>query len=135
MMKPFASLSLLVAVLSVAMPQGTAVASPKASSTPAGGHLAMPLATGTVIRSNGRRAIMSVESTLTFEDGALLERAKLSQPRLNAAFNEAVRTEASRMLPDTVPDTTSLTRTLQRAADQVLGRQGAKVMLGTVMVI
>ena len=135
MNKMRASLWIFVAALGMGLPAGSAMASPKAASTPAGGELAMPLATGTVIRPNGRRAVMSVESTLTFEDGALLERAKLSQPRLNAAFNEAVRIEATRTLPDAVPDTTALTRSLQRAADQVLGRSGAKVLLGTVMVI
>ena len=95
----------------------------------------MALATATVIRSRGGRAIMSVESTLVIADGALMERARLSRPRLNAAFNEAVRVEANRMLPDTVPDLEALTRALQRATDRVLGRQGARVLLGTVMVI
>lgn len=94
----------------------------------------MPLATATVIRPSGRRGVMSVESTLVIDDGALMERAQLSRPRLNAAFNEAVRQEASRMLPDAVPDLDSLTRALQRAADRVLGRAGARVLLGTVMV-
>ena len=95
----------------------------------------MALATGTVLRTHGRRAVMSVESTLVIADGALLERARLSRPRLTAAFNEAVRIEASRMLPDAVPDLDALTRALQQATDRVLGRAGAKVLLGTVMVI
>jgi hypothetical protein len=95
----------------------------------------MALSTATVLRPQARRAIMSVESTLVIADGALLERAKLSRPRLNAAFTDAVRIEASRMLPDAVPDLTSLTRALQGAADRVLGRVGAQVLLGTVMVI
>ena len=104
-------------------------------SAPAGGNLQMALATATVLRPQGRRAIMSVESTLVIADGALMERAQLSKPRLNAAFNEAVRVEASRMLPDAVPDLNALTRALQRATDRVLGRTGARVLLGTVMVI
>lgn len=95
----------------------------------------MPLSTATVLRPQGRRAIISVESTLLIADGALLERAKLSRPRLNAAFADAVRVEASRMLPDAVPDLNALTRALQQAADRVLGRAGARVLLGTVMVI
>ncbi len=113
----------------------TAHAGPKAEKAPEGGELPMALATATVIRSRGGRAIMSVESTLVIADGALMERARLSRPRLNAAFNEAVRVEANRMLPDTVPDLEALTRALQRATDRVLGRQGARVLLGTVMVI
>lgn len=94
----------------------------------------MPLATATVLRASGRRGIMSVESTLVFADGALLERAKLSKPRLTAAFNEAVRSEANRLTSNAMPDLDSLTRSLQQAADRVLGRRGAQVLLGTVMV-
>lgn len=94
----------------------------------------MALVTATVIRRNGLRGIMSVESTLDVADGPLLERAKLSQPRLNAAFNEAIQIEASRLLPNAAPDLDIIARALQRAADTVLGRPGAKVLLGTVMV-
>ncbi len=63
-----------------------------------------------------------------------MERPKLSQPRLNAAFNEAIQIEANRLLSNAVPDLEAISRTLQRATDRVLGRAGAKVLLGTVMV-
>lgn len=100
----------------------------------AGGQLRMALVTATVLRRNGRRGIMSVESTLDIEDGALLERAKLSQPRLNAGFNEAIQIEANRLTAHAAPDLDAITRTLQRTTDRVLGRSGAKVLLGTVMI-
>lgn len=129
------NIAALTVALTIGQPVSAAMADPKSTSTSTGGELAMPLATGTVIRPYGRRAIISVESTLVFSDGALLDRAKLSQPRLNAAFNEAVRIEALRMRPDSVPDLAALTRALQRATDQVLGRTGGRVLLGTVMVI
>lgn len=116
---------------------GSAYAGPKADNGErggAGGQLRMALVTATVLRRNGRRGIMSVESTLDIEDGALLERAKLSQPRLNAAFNEAIQIEANRLIANVAPDLDAITRTLQRTTDRVLGRSGAKVLLGTVMV-
>ena len=112
-----------------------AYAGPKAEGgSSAGGQLRMALINATVLRRTGRRGVMSVESTLNIADGALFERAKLSQPRLNAAFNEAIQLYASRMLPHAVPDLDAITATLQRATDRVLGRAGAKVLLGTVMV-
>lgn len=111
-----------------------ALASPKGETKSGGGEMPMPLATASVLRTHGRRGVMSVESTLVFTDAALLEHAKLSRPRLNAAFNEAVRSEAVHLLAGALPDVESLTRALQRAADRVLGRAGARVMLGTVMV-
>ena len=114
---------------------GKAWASPKAESgTRAGGQLRMALVTATVLRRNQRRAMLTVESTLDIPDGALLERAKLSQPRLNAAYNEAIQIQAARQLPNTVPDLDAITQTLQQATDRILGRAGAKVLLGTVMV-
>lgn len=116
---------------------GAASAGPKAESKEgggAGGQLRMALVTATVLRRNGRRGIMSVESTLDIADGALLERAKLSQPRLNAGFNEAIQIEANRLIANAAPDLDAITRTLQRTTDRILGRAGAKVLLGTVMV-
>lgn len=118
-----------------------ALAAGRAMAGPTGGEarpddiqLRMALVTATVLRRSGRRGIMSVEVTLQFSDAALLERAKLSEPRLNAAFNEAIQIEAARMLPNAVPDLQTITGALQRATDRVLGRAGARVLLGTVMV-
>lgn len=112
-----------------------AYAGPKAEGgSSAGGQLRMALINATVLRRTGGRGVMSVESTLDIADGPLFERAKLSQPRLNAAFNEAIQLYASRMLPHAVPDLDAITVTLQTATDRVLGRAGAKVLLGTVMV-
>ena len=116
---------------------GAATAGPKADSKEgggAGGQLRMALVTATVLRRSGRRGIMSVESTLDIADGDLLERAKLSQPRLNAGFNEAIQIEANRLVASAAPDLDAITRTLQRTTDRILGRAGAKVLLGTVMV-
>jgi hypothetical protein len=121
-------------MLVASMAPKPSLASPKGEAKSGGGEMPMPLATATVLRTHGRRGVMSVESTLVFTDGALLEHAKLSRPRLNAAFNEAVRSEATHLLAGALPDVESLTRALQRAADRVLGRTGARVMLGTVMV-
>lgn len=126
---------LLIGVASIAtgLLSGAAMAAPKGGGSSAGGQLRMALATGTALRRSGRRGVLSVESTLDIADGALLERAKLSQPRLNAAFAEVVQLEAARILPNTPPDLEALTAALQRATDRVLGRPGAKVLLGTVM--
>lgn len=126
--------ALLMFILVASMAAKPSLASPKGEAKSGGGEMPMPLATATVLRTHGRRGVMSVESTLVFTDGALLEHAKLSRPRLNAAFNEAVRSEATHLLAGALPDVESLTRALQRAADRVLGRTGARVMLGTVMV-
>lgn len=98
------------------------------------GYLSLPTATATVLRRDGRRGVMTVETGLDIADGALMERAQLSQPRLSAAYNEIVRIAAARLLPDAPPNVEWLVVALQHATDAILGKPGAKLLLGTVMV-
>ena len=78
---------------------------------------------------------MTVETGLDVADGALMERAQQSQPRLSAAYNEVVRIAAERLLPDAPPNVEWLVVALQHATDAILGKPGAKLLLGTVMVV
>lgn len=98
-------------------------------------YLTMPPATGVIPRRDGRRSTLTVEMGLDVPNEELRARAELSRPRLNAALNEVVRTTARSLLPGRVPDLESLTRSLQSATDRVLGRQGAKILLGSVVVL
>ncbi len=109
-------------------------ASPEKSGGGKGGYLSLPTATATVLRRDGRRGVMTVETGLDIADGALMERARLSQPRLSAAYNEIVRIAAERLLPDAPPNVEWLVVALQHATDAILGKPGAKLLLGTVMV-
>lgn len=113
---------------------GAAQASPEKSGGGKGGYLSLPTATATVLRRDGRRGVMTVETGLDIADGALMERARLSQPRLSAAYNEIVRIAAERLLSDAPPNVEWLVVALQHATDAILGKPGAKLLLGTVMV-
>ncbi len=113
---------------------GASHASPEKGGGGKGGYLSLPTATATVLRRDGRRGVMTVETGLDIVDGALMERARLSQPRLSAAYNEVVRIAAERLLPDAPPNVEWLVVALQHATDAILGRPGAKLLLGTVMV-
>lgn len=112
---------------------GAAHASAEKSGGGKGGYLSMPTATATVLRRDGRRGVLTVETGLDIADGALMERARLSQPRLSAAYNEIARIAAERLLPDAPPNVEWLAVALQHATDAILGRPGAKLLLGTVM--
>jgi hypothetical protein len=98
-------------------------------------YIRLATATGTVVRSDGRRGVMSVELGVDVADAALRTRAEQSQPRLNAAYGAVIQRTAQGLLPAAVPDIDLLARTLQAATDRVLGRAGARVLLGTVMVV
>jgi hypothetical protein len=117
----------------LALAVGPARASPDKDAGGAGGYLPLPTATATVLRRDGRRGVMSVEVGLDVADAALLERARLSQPRLSAAYNEVVRLAGLRLLPDAPPDVEWLAFALQHVTDRILGQPGAKMLLGTVM--
>ncbi|NBB52916.1 Tat pathway signal protein [Rhizobium sp. CRIBSB] len=94
-----------------------------------------PTVTGTVTRSDGRRGVMTVETGVDVTDAALRTRAQQSAPRLRAAYNAVVQRSAAMLLPGTPPDIERLARELQTVTDQTLGRAGARVLLGTVMVV
>lgn len=102
---------------------------------PANAYIPLPTATATILRRDGRRGVMTVEVGVDVADTALRARADQSKPRLSAAFNEVVRLAGERLLPGAPPDVEWLSRALQAATDRVLGRAGAKLLLGTVMVV
>ena len=101
---------------------------------PANAYIPLPTATATILRRDGRRGVMTVEVGVDVADEALRTRADQSRPRLSAAYNEVVRLAGERLLPGAPPDVEWLSRALQAATDRVLGRAGAKLLLGTVMV-
>ena len=95
----------------------------------------LPTVTGNVTGSNGRRAIMSVELGLDVPDAALRTRATQSAPRLRAAYNTVVQRIASTTLLGMAPDVEQLVAQLQAATNATLGRAGARLLIGTVMVV
>jgi len=102
---------------------------------PANAYIPLPTATATILRRDGRRGVMTVEVGVDVVDEALRTRADQSRPRLSAAYNEVVRLAGERILPGAPPDVEWLSRALQAATDRVLGKAGAKLLLGTVMVV
>jgi flagellar basal body-associated protein FliL len=107
---------------------------PKAKSAPTNSFLRQGTITGAVTRSGGRRGVMTVETGIDVADEALRTRADQSGPRLRAAYNAVVQRHAAELLPGAPPQVDRLSRELQAATDRVLGRAGARLLLGTVMV-
>lgn len=98
-------------------------------------YVRLPTITATVMRSGGRRGVFSVETGVDVADAALRLRAQQSTPRLRAAYAEVCQRAAQAMLPGAPPDILALSRDLQAATDRVLGRAGARLLLGTVMAV
>lgn len=90
--------------------------------------------TATVIRPDGRRGVMTVETGVDVPDAALHLRADQSTPRLRAAYAQVLMIYAAGLPPGAPPNVDWLQRELQRQTDLVLGRPGARLLLGTILV-
>ena len=100
----------------------------------AGGYIRFGTITSTIIRPDGRRGVLTVETGLDVPDPELNAQATLEGPRLRAAFNTVVQGFAAGLLPGAVPDVDRLHRALQVATFRTLRKRGAVLLLGTVMV-
>src|SRR5438105_2756559 len=98
------------------------------------GYLPIQALTGATNKGGGRRGVMSVECGLDIEDPALRARAQASLPRLRAAYLSTVLAYAGGLPIGALPNTDFIARTLQNQTDQILGKPGAKLLLGSVLV-
>ncbi len=118
----------------------TAVASPAAASGGGGSssgnsYLGLPTVTGNVRRPGGGLGVMTVEVGVATPDAALRTRVAQSAPRLRAAYAQVVQQQAAALLPGAPPDIERLVTALQGATNTVMGRAGARLLIGTVMVV
>jgi len=90
--------------------------------------------TVTVILASGRRGGLTVETGVDVPgNGPLRARAETSQPRLLAAYLLVLQTYASGLSAGQAPDADYIARSLQHETDKVLGAQGARLLLGTIL--
>jgi flagellar basal body-associated protein FliL len=94
----------------------------------------LPTLTASLMKPNGRRGVLTVEAGLDVQDEALRTRAAQAQPRLRDAYVRFLTTYAAVVPPGGPPNPDAISAALQRSTDQVLGKPGAKLLLGTVMV-
>ncbi len=117
----------------------SAAAAPVRASDPKGApqasYLPLPTLTANVRRPGGARGVMTVEVGLDTPDAALRTRASQSAPRLRAAYAAVVQQAANSLLPGAPPDLERLIAQLQAATNTTLGRAGARLLIGTVMVV
>jgi hypothetical protein len=78
---------------------------------------------------------MTVETGVDTPDAALRARVAQSAPRLRAAYATVVQQAAGALLPGVPPDVERLVAQLQAATNTVMGRAGARLLIGTVMVV
>ena len=94
----------------------------------------MPPLAAIAFRPDGRRGVLSVETGLDVKDDALRARAQAMTPRLRDAYVMAVQSYARTLGPGVAPNADRLSAQLQGETDRVLGKPGAKLLLGTILV-
>lgn len=97
-------------------------------------YIEMDAVTATIIRPDGRRGVLMVETGIDVPNMALHDRALKVLPRLRAAFAQAVQIYGAGLTPGLPPNLDYLSRELQRQTDETLGAKGARFLLGSVMV-
>jgi hypothetical protein len=113
-----------------------ALAAEKAEKKKGGGEnfIQLPTLTATVLKPGGERGVMTVEVGVDVPDGGLRRRAQQSIPLLRDAFTREMLTYAPSLAAGGPPNPDIISIQLQRATDRTLGRPGAKVLLGTILI-
>ncbi|MFT4074554.1 MAG: Tat pathway signal protein [Asticcacaulis sp.] len=83
--------------------------------------------------SRRRHGTMSVDMGLYSDDPKLVDQIKIFQPRLQDAYLSRLQAYAGTLNSTSVVDTDFIAMQLQSATDSILGRKGAKVLLGTIL--
>ena len=94
----------------------------------------LPALTANVPRQGGGFSIVTLEAGLDVPDPRLKIRAEQSVPRLRDAYQHVLAGLVTLTLPGAQPDLDRLSTGLQSATDRVMGRPGARILLGTVIV-
>ena len=88
---------------------------------------------GTTIRGSGKRGVLAVDCGLDVPDPVLRTLAQKSVPRLRAAYVQTIQSYAAGLGPTALPNADYIASTLQRQTDAILGRRGARILLGGIV--
>jgi hypothetical protein len=126
-------LFLALATFAAAAP-AIALASEDKKKSGGGSYVQLQPLLGTTIRSASRHGVMSVDCGLDVPDPVLRARVDQSIPRLRAAYVQTIQSYAAGLSDGTLPNADYIAQTLQRQTDAILGRPGAKLLLGSIVV-
>jgi hypothetical protein len=90
--------------------------------------------TATVFKADGRRGVMTVDIGVDVPDAGLHAKALIMSPRLRAAYVQMLQAYASGLGGGIPPNADYMARIMQGQTDQVLGRPGARFLIGAIMI-
>ena len=97
------------------------------------GFTQFPMLTVFTQVGSNRHGTMSVDMGLYADDPKLSDQIRLYQPRLQDAYISKLQAYAANLNAMSMVNTDYLSGQLQASTDLVLGRKGAKVLLGSVL--
>ena len=115
---------------------GTSLAAEKTDKKKGGGEsfIQLPTIAVTVKRLSGGNGVMTIDVGIDVADGGLRHRAEQSTPLLRDAYVREMLIYAPTLGPGQPPSPDLIGAQLQRATDRTLGRPGARILLGTILV-
>ncbi|MFN9928245.1 MAG: Tat pathway signal protein [Phenylobacterium sp.] len=125
---------LLLVLAGLAAPGAAMAAGGEKTKSGGGSYVPIQTLIASTTRSPSRRGVLTVDCGLDVPDEALRLRATQSAPRLRAAFVQTLQAYAAGLAPGAVPNVDYLASTLQRQTDAILGKPGAKLLLGVILV-
>ena len=123
----------LLAALAVAALLAPGLALAQANEKKKGGgitYVQFATLTATIIKTNGRRGVLTVEAGVDVPNCGLRGQVNLNLPRLRAAYIEVLQGYVYSLSPGDPPNPDYLEVMLQKATDRVLGRPGASFCSG-----
>jgi hypothetical protein len=125
----------LILALAATAATGPALAGEKGEGKDAPPPSYIPIQTLTAYtnKPGGRRGVMTVDCGLDVPSRALHDRVMVVLPRLRAAYVETLQIYAGGLPAGYPPNPEFLARSLQRRTDEMLGANGAQVLMGSVM--
>ena len=94
----------------------------------------LPTIAVTVKRLGGGNGVMTIDVGVDIADGGLRHRADQSIPLLRDAYLREMLTYAPTLGAGQPPSPDVIGAMLQRATDRTLGRPGAKLLLGAILI-
>jgi hypothetical protein len=85
-------------------------------------------------RPGGRHGVLTVEVGIDATDPALRDKVDLYTPLLRSAYISALQPYGLGLPWGALPSADYIALTLQRETDRVLGRRGARLLLGSILV-
>jgi hypothetical protein len=96
-------------------------------------YLQLPTVAVSIVRATGRRGVLTVEVGLDVPDPKMRDSLGLYLPRLSSAYVGALQPYALGLSPGQPPNADYISTVLQRETDRVLGRRGARLLLGSIL--